>query len=36
MAMEFSKSVKAGEVKVKEEHGREDTGRVIDDEKVPF
>ena len=36
MGMEFSKSVKAGEVKVKEDQGREDVSRPVHDDSVPF
>ena len=36
MGMEFSKSVKAGEVKVKEDQGRDEVSRPVHDEEVPF
>jgi hypothetical protein len=38
MGMEFSKSVKAGEVKVKvkEDQGRDDVSRPVHDDSVPF
>lgn len=36
MGVAFSKSVKAGEVKVKEDQGRDEVSRPVQDEEVPF